>query len=46
MKTLSITPGVGAFCLAIALAIGMISALIPAWNASRAPILESLRNTG
>ena len=46
MKTLSITPVVGAICLGVALAIGIISAVVPAWNASRAPILESLRHSG
>jgi putative ABC transport system permease protein len=46
MKTLSITPDVGAILLGVALVIGIVSSVIPAWNASRIPILESLRSTG
>jgi len=46
MKTLSITPDVGALLLGVALVIGVASSFIPAWNASRTPILESLRSEG
>jgi putative ABC transport system permease protein len=46
LKTLAITPSVGLICLAGALAIGLVSSFIPAWNASRTPILESLKYTG
>jgi putative ABC transport system permease protein len=46
MKTLSITPEVGAGLLVLAVFIGIASSFIPAWNASRTPILESLRNAG
>jgi putative ABC transport system permease protein len=46
MKTLSITPDVGGALLAVAVLIGLISSFIPAFNASRTPILESLRNSG
>lgn len=46
IKNLAITPPVGLICLAGALAIGLVSSFIPAWNASRTPILESLKYTG
>jgi putative ABC transport system permease protein len=46
MKTLTITPDVGAALLVLAFIIGVASSFIPAFNASRTPILESLRNSG
>jgi putative ABC transport system permease protein len=46
MKTLSITPDVGTLLLGVALVIGVASSLIPAWNASRVSILESLSSSG
>jgi putative ABC transport system permease protein len=46
MKTLTITPDVGAALLVLAVFIGIASSFIPAFNASRTPILESLRNAG
>jgi putative ABC transport system permease protein len=46
MKTLAITPDVGGGLLAVAFIIGVASSFIPAFNASRTPILESLRNSG
>ena len=46
MKTLSITPDVGGALLVVAFFIGIASSFIPAYNASRTPILESLRNSG
>ena len=46
LKTLTIAPPVFAACLIVAVLIGVISALVPAWSASRTPILESLRHTG
>jgi putative ABC transport system permease protein len=46
MKTLSITPDVGGALLVLAFIIGVASSFIPAFNASRTPILESLRNSG
>jgi putative ABC transport system permease protein len=42
MKTLSITPDVGALCLALAVVIGVVSSFVPALNASRTSILKSL----
>lgn len=46
MRMLSITPDVAAISLALALVIGVGSAVIPAWNAARNSILESLRSEG
>ena len=44
MKTLAITPDVGAICLALAFFIGVVSSTIPAWTAARTSILDSLRS--
>jgi putative ABC transport system permease protein len=44
MKTLAITPDVGAVCLVLALFIGVVSSTIPALTAARTSILESLRS--
>ncbi|MGI8746355.1 MAG: ABC transporter permease [Bryobacteraceae bacterium] len=46
LRNLSITPVVGILCLSVALIIGVVSSLIPAWNASRTSILDSLRYSG
>jgi putative ABC transport system permease protein len=46
LKTLSITPAVGALCVALAVVIGVASSVVPAWNAARVPILDSLRSAG
>jgi putative ABC transport system permease protein len=46
MKTLSITPDVGGALLVLAFIIGIASSFIPAFTASRTPILDSLRNSG
>ena len=40
------TPAVISVCIGAAAAIGFVSSLIPAWTASRTPIVESLRHTG
>ncbi len=45
LKHLSIQPPVALMCLTVAAGIGLISAFIPAWNASRVPIVEALRST-
>jgi putative ABC transport system permease protein len=45
-KTLTILPPVAAMLLAIAVTIGVASAFIPAWNASRTNIIDALRSTG
>jgi putative ABC transport system permease protein len=44
-KTLSIQPPVFAALLGIAMAIGVASAIVPAWNASRQNIIDALRVT-
>jgi putative ABC transport system permease protein len=46
MKTLTITPDVGGALLVLSFVIGVASSFIPAYNASRTPILDSLRNSG
>lgn len=43
---LSLTPFTIAICMAIAAAIGLISAFVPAWSAARTKILDSLRYSG
>lgn len=43
---LTLTPGMALLCLGIALLIGGGSSFIPAWNASRTNILDSLRYSG
>lgn len=45
-KTLTLLPEVAALLLLIAVIIGVVSSLIPAWNASRTNIVESLRYAG
>jgi putative ABC transport system permease protein len=45
LKHLSLTPAVAVVCLGIAAAIGLISAFVPAYQASRISILEALRST-
>jgi putative ABC transport system permease protein len=44
-QDLGMQPPVLAFLLLISVAIGVLAALIPAWNASRMPILSALRFT-
>jgi putative ABC transport system permease protein len=46
LKTLTIVPEVMAALLVVAVLIGVASAFIPAWNASRTNILDALRYTG
>ena len=45
LRHLSLTPSVALLCLAIAGIIGLVSAFIPAFQASRIPILEALRSS-
>jgi len=45
LRQLTLLPPVAAACLGIAAAIGLLSALIPAFNASRISILQALRST-
>ncbi|HJY06038.1 MAG TPA: FtsX-like permease family protein, partial [Bryobacteraceae bacterium] len=46
LHSLSITPGVAAICLGVALLIGVVSSFIPAFHAARTNILDSLRYAG
>ncbi len=46
LKTLTLEPSVAALILVIGVCIGVASSFIPAWNASRTPILDSLRYSG
>jgi putative ABC transport system permease protein len=46
LKNLRVTPALAALCLAVAVVIGVVSSLIPAWNASKTSILDSLRYSG
>jgi putative ABC transport system permease protein len=45
LHTLQIGSGVAILCVAVAAVIGLVSAYIPAFQASRIPILSALRNT-
>jgi putative ABC transport system permease protein len=46
LKTLTLVPSVAAGVIVLGVVIGIFSSFIPAWNASRTPILESLRFGG
>ena len=46
LKTMSVTPLIVLICLSVAVAIGLLSALLPALTASRRSILEALLHTG
>jgi putative ABC transport system permease protein len=46
LKTLTLEPSVAGLILLIGVLIGVASSFIPAWNASRTPILDSLRYSG
>jgi len=46
LKTLTLEPSVAGLILVIGVIIGVASSFIPAWNASRTPILDSLRYSG
>jgi putative ABC transport system permease protein len=45
IKSLSLGPFVTMVCFSVALAIGLVSSLLPAWKASRTSIVEALRST-
>lgn len=45
LSALSVTPDVAGVSLLLALFIGVASSFVPAWNAARTPILDSLRST-
>jgi putative ABC transport system permease protein len=44
LATLEIVPSVAVLCLALAAAIGLVSAFVPAYNASRISIVEALKS--
>jgi putative ABC transport system permease protein len=46
MKTLSLQPTTAAVCLLLAMLVGVVSAIVPAWQAARTPIVDSLRHVG
>lgn len=46
LKTLTIQPLIAVLILASGVLIGIASAFVPAWNASRTPILDALRHSG
>lgn len=46
LNGLTVTPVVALICLAVALLIGVVSSFIPAFNAARTSILDSLRYAG
>ncbi len=46
LHNLSITPITALICLGVAVFIGIVSSFIPAWNAARTNILDSLRYAG
>jgi len=45
-KTLSLQPGVAVACLILAMLIGVVSALVPAWQAARTSIIDALKYIG
>jgi putative ABC transport system permease protein len=45
IKSLTLGPFVSLVCFAVALTIGLVSSLLPAWKASRISIVEALRST-
>jgi len=45
MSRIIVPPSVTALCIAVAVAIGVLSCIIPAWTASRRSIVEALRVT-
>ena len=46
LKTLTLVPSVAAAVIALGVVIGVVSSFLPAWNASRTSILDSLRFGG
>jgi len=46
LQHMSLTPGTALISLAVAAFIGLISSFVPAWNAARTNILDSLRYSG
>ena len=46
LNQLSITPATAAICLGVAALLGLISSFVPAWNAAKTDILDSLKFSG
>ncbi len=46
LKNVGLTPAVALLCTSVAVLIGLVSSLVPAWGASKTSILESLRYSG
>jgi putative ABC transport system permease protein len=46
LQHLSMTPVTAAIALGVAVTVGLVSSLLPAWNAARTSILDSLRYAG
>ncbi len=46
LQQMGLTPGFSMLCLGFAVAIGVLSSVVPAANASRTNILDALRNAG
>ena len=45
-KALTLQPGTAVACLLLAVLIGTVSALVPAWQASRTTIVDALKDIG
>ena len=46
LRNLGLTPVTTGLTLAIGALVGLLAAIVPAWNASRTPILDTMRYTG
>jgi putative ABC transport system permease protein len=46
LRNLSITPFTALVAMGLALVVGVVSSFIPAWNAAKTNILDSLRYAG
>jgi putative ABC transport system permease protein len=46
LRHLMMTPVTGSLALCVAIAVGLVSSVVPAWNAARTNILDSLRYAG
>ncbi len=46
LRNLGLTPITTGLTLAIGALVGLLAAIVPAWNASRTPILDTMRYTG
>lgn len=46
LNHLSVTPGIAVISLGIAIVLGLVSSFVPAWNAARTDILDSLKFSG